>query len=68
MAKEPTQLDIEKNASDRAAQAVRDFQKGQATQTFVRACLNDLTENQLLWVSIATRLPMGTLRALKGGA
>lgn len=61
------QMDIEKGKTDRAIRALRDYQGGKATAAFVRACLVDLEANQLLWVSLATRIPTGTLEKLKTG-
>ncbi|QXP08050.1 MAG: hypothetical protein [Arizlama microvirus] len=68
MGKPPEQMDIEKGPTDRAAQAVRDFQKGQCTSSFLRACLKELSPNQMLWVSLATRVPSGTLEKLRADA
>lgn len=60
----PTQLDIEHNQTDRAIRAVRDFQKGAATSSFVMDTLSKLKDNQMLYVSLATRVPVSQLKLL----
>lgn len=55
----------QKSATDRAITAVRDFQGGKATTSFVKACLADLDQKQLLVVSIGTRVAVASLEALR---
>lgn len=57
-------IDIDWNAVDRAIRAVRDYQKGQATTSFVRATLSKVPASELPLVSVATRLSMAQLQAL----
>lgn len=69
MAKDPndrTTLDLESNNTDRAARAVRDYQKGQATTSFMRGQLS-LEGVDMMAVSLATRVPISTLEKLKAG-
>jgi len=61
----PTQLDIEANQIDRAIRAVRDFQKGACTVTFVRAALGAIKAEEVATVSLATRVPTGQLEKLR---
>lgn len=63
--KTPTQLDIEMNNIDRAIRAVRDYQKGAATTTFVKASLKAVKPGDLEAVSLATRVPMARLEGLR---
>lgn len=69
MANEPkgTQLDIEITNLDRAIRAVRDFQKGAATVSFVRAAMKAIPAEDLATVALATRVPSGQLEKLRGG-
>lgn len=53
------------SATDTAIRAVRDFQGGTANAAHVKACLADLSANQLLVVSIGTRVPVKSLEALR---
>lgn len=66
--KEPpgTQMDLDMNQTDRAIRAVREYQTGKATTSFVRDSLAALPESSLLYVALATRVPETTLRKLRG--
>lgn len=61
-----TQLDIEHNALDRAIRAVRDFQKGACTVSFVRAAVKAIPAEDLATLALATRVPSGQLEKLRG--
>jgi len=67
MANEPkgTQLDIEANTLDRAIRAVRDFQKGACTVSFVRAAVKAIPAEDLATLALATRVPSGQLEKLR---
>lgn len=64
----PTQLDIEMNNLDRAARAVRDYQKGAATRSYVRDALLKIDPKNLKAISIATRVSLEGLEHLRGEA
>lgn len=53
------------NRTDRAIRAVRDYQAGKATTAFLRSTLIDLPSNSLLFVSLASRVPVATLEKLR---
>lgn len=56
------------NTMDRAIRAVRDYQKGQCTTSFVRANLQACEAEDLATIAIATRVPSGQLERLRNGA
>lgn len=66
----PRQTDLEDNdvKVDRAISAVRDFQKGKSTVGFLRQALAAVPVQQLSWVSVATRVPVAEIKALRGDA
>jgi len=61
----PTQLDIEHNNLDRAIRAVRDFQKGACTVSFVTAAVKAIEAEDLATLALATRVPSSTLEKLR---
>lgn len=60
-----TTLDIEHNNLDRAIRAVRDFQKGACTVSFVRAAVKAIPAEDLATLSLATRVPASQLEKLR---
>lgn len=64
--KPPMQTDIELEPVDQAARAVREYQAGKTTTAYVRARLSAIAVEDLELVAIATRVPVGTLRKLRG--
>lgn len=72
-AREPEQVDIggpkpAVNNVDNAIHTVRKFQRADSTLsvTHLQAALKVLTDDQLLYVSMATRVPHGQLKAFRG--
>jgi 3D (Asp-Asp-Asp) domain-containing protein len=61
-----TQLDIEKTAIDRACDAVRGFQSGKTTAGAVGQALRAVALADLAVVAVGTRLPVATLKTLRG--
>jgi len=59
------QLDIENNNLDRAIRAVRDFQKGACTVSFVRASVKAIAAEDLATLALATRVPAAQLEKLR---
>jgi len=62
----PTQLDIEHNNLDRAIRAIRDFQKGAATVSFVKAALKACPAEDVATIALATRVPAAQVEKLRG--
>lgn len=58
-------VDIENNNLDRAIRAVRDFQKGACTVSFVRAAVKAIAAEDLATLALATRVPSGQLEKLR---
>lgn len=54
------------NNLDRAARAVRDYQKGAATSSYVRDALQKVDPKNLKAISIATRVSLEGLEHLRG--
>jgi len=57
--------DVTGDPVDRAARAVRAFQRGDATLEFTRSALQAVPELQIDAVSIATRVPGRQLKGLR---
>lgn len=64
----PDNLDHNDNKTDRAIRALREYQGGKATTAFVRQALRELSPDSLLMVSLATRVPSGTIDKIRSGA
>lgn len=54
------------NNLDRAARAVRDYQRGAATSSYVRDALQKVDPKNLKAISIATRVSVEGLEHLRG--
>lgn len=61
-------LDLEHNLLDRAIRAVRDYQKGACTTSFVRAAVRAIPAEDLATLALATRVPAGRLEELRKGS
>lgn len=57
--------DLEDTVHDRAIRAVRDFQKGAATVTFVKIAIKAVPASELDLVALATRVPKAQLEKLR---